>query len=179
MIKQKTMTKKNVLATIEDPSFAVARKKINIFNQAISQPPPAKWIKKHNGVNYLPIDKVEYLLTRFFLKWWPEVRQVQVIANSVVVTLRLYYLHPVDNNMSYADGVGAAPIHTESGASPGDMMKIQAYSVQKAAPSAKAFALKNAAFSIGRIFGTDIARKNTLSEYDLLDDTERFKDLIE
>lgn len=173
------MKKENVLAIIESKEFAVTRKNLNIFNQAISQPPPPKWIKKHNGVEYLPIDKVEYLLTRFFLKWWPEVRQVQIIANSVVVTVRLFYMHPVGNEMRYADGVGAAPIHTDKGHGAGDMMHIQAYSVQKAAPSAKAFAVKNAAFSIGRIFGTDVARKNTISEYDLLDDTERFKNLIE
>ena len=42
------------------------------LNVILSTPPPATWVKQHpfiKGYNYLPIDKVEYLLRRCFKKY--------------------------------------------------------------------------------------------------------------
>lgn len=39
------------------------------FNLLLNQEPPAKWIKKHPYIkdyNYVPIDKVEFLLKKLF-----------------------------------------------------------------------------------------------------------------
>ena len=65
------------------------------------------------GIKYLPIERVEYMLTRIFKKWNVEIRQVQVIANSVVVTIRLYYQDVLSNEMLWQDGIGASPIQTD------------------------------------------------------------------
>ena len=62
------------------------------------------------------IERVEYMLTRIFKKWNVEIRQVQVIANSVVVTIRLYYQDVLSNEMLWQDGIGASPIQTDKGA---------------------------------------------------------------
>lgn len=139
--------------------------------------PPESWIKKHpiaKNVSYIPIDKVEYLLTSIFVQWHVEIRQVQVIANSGVVTIRLHYLDPFSSEMLWQDGVGAAPIHTKSGAKAMDWNEVNADSVMKAVPAAESYAVKDAAEKIGRIFGKDLNRKDLLT-YEKLADSDRFK----
>ena len=46
------------------------------LNLLLNQAPPASWIKKHPYIkdyNYLPIDKIEYLLRRVFKQYKIEV----------------------------------------------------------------------------------------------------------
>ncbi len=61
----------------------------NALMVLLNQDPPKDWIKKHPTTNtaYLPIERVEYLLSRIFTKWWVEVKAVDCIANSVVVSV--------------------------------------------------------------------------------------------
>lgn len=152
--------------------------KENILNVLLNQEPPKEWIKKHPiaGTNYLPIDKIEFLLTKIFIKWNVEIKNVQVIANSAVVTVRLFYLNPISEQMEWQDGIGAAPIHTNKGKGAMDWNEVQADSVMKAVPSAKSFAVKDAAEELGKIFGKDLNRKDTMAYESLLKDEERFKD---
>ena len=58
----------------------------------VNQNPKDTWIKQHpmSKGDYLPIERVEWLLTQIFIDWKVEVKAVQVVANSVVVTIRLY-----------------------------------------------------------------------------------------
>lgn len=63
----------------------------------LNQEPPDKWIRVNkyaNGSRYLAIDKIEYLLTSIFLKWYIEVLEWKVIANSVCVSIRLFTNRP-------------------------------------------------------------------------------------
>ena len=108
----------------------------NALNVLLNAEPPKEWIKEHpmfKKVRYLPIERVEYLLTRIFLKWNVEVKTVQVIANSVVVTIRLYYQDPMSDQMLWQDGVGAAPLQTDKGAGAVDFNAIKSDAVMKAA----------------------------------------------
>ena len=153
----------------------------NDFQILLNQPPPENWIKKHPFVlvedankkkvplDYLPIERVEYLLTRIFREWYPEVREVKLIANSVTVTVRLHIVNPVTGLWQFADGVGAAPLQTEKdkGAIAFDYIKSAA--VQMALPAAKSYAVKDAAESFGKLFGKDLNRK------DIIDYTTNYK----
>jgi hypothetical protein len=76
--------------------------------------------------------------------------------------------------MLWQDGLGAAPIHTKSGAKAMDWNEVNADSVMKAAPAAESYAVKDAAEKIGRIFGKDLNRKDLLT-YEKLSDSEKFK----
>lgn len=117
----------------------------NKLNILLNQPPNPKWIKEHpfaKGVKYIPIEKIEYLLTRLFLKWRIEVKQIQTIANSCVVTVRLHYQNIENNDWSWQDGIGAAPIQTEKNAGAMDWDKVRTDSVMKAAPAAETTPLK-------------------------------------
>lgn len=141
----------------------------NALTVILNQPPPEKWLKPHptakikvDGQNvplpYLPIDKVEFLLTKIYVRHKVEIKSVQVIANSVVVTVRLYVINPVTGIEEWHDGVGATPIQTDSGAGAMDWNKAKSNGVQIAAPSAETYAIKDAAEKFGKIFGRDLGR---------------------
>lgn len=150
------------------------REKENALNVLLNQPPPDVWLKKQNNVIHLPVDKVRYLLTKIFIEWHEEIKSVQVIANSVTVILTLHYLHPITHEYLQMDGIGAAPINTKKEAGAMEWDKVIHDSVHKCVGSAAAFALKNAAKKLGRIFGADLMKDDVIS-YDTLFDPEKFK----
>jgi len=144
--------------------------------------PPKDWVKEHpvfKKVRYLPIERVEYLLTRIFLKWNVEVKVVQVIANSVVTTIRLYYQDPMSDQMLWQDGIGAAPLQTDKGAGAVDFNAIKSDAVMKAAPAAESYAIKDAAEKIGKLFGKDLNRADKIMYDSLLDLVQKERKLEE
>lgn len=141
---------------------------INDFKQDVlvsllNQSPSEKWVLKNNNIPYIPIERVEWLMTKIFRDWSVEVKTVQVIANSVVVSVRVHVKHPLTGAAMYQDGVGAMPMQTDKGASPTDFTAIKNNSVQLAAPAAETFAFKDACEKFGKLFGRDVTRKLQLS----------------
>lgn len=147
----------------------------NDLNILLNEEPPKTWLKEHpmaKGVKYLPIERIEYMLTRIFKKWNVEIRQVQVVANSVVVTVRLYYQDVLSDEMLWQDGIGASPIQTDKGAGAMDWNKTKNDAVMKAAPAAESYAVKDAAEKIGKLFGKDMNRADKIM-YDTLPAVEK------
>lgn len=137
--------------------------KQNELNRLCNAPPKVEWIKQNkyaNNSNYIPVGIVEWLLTSIFGQWRVEVKSIQVIANSVVVAVRLHVFNPITGEWDWQDGVGASPIQTESGAAATDFSKVNTLAVQMAAPAAETYAFKDAAEKFGKIFGKDINRKS-------------------
>lgn len=152
-----------VLADLyNDVEKAAKNTELNIL---LNQPPKKDWIKVNkfaNNTTYIPIEKIEYLLTSIYLKWKVEIKNTSVIANSVVVTIRLHVQDPVSGDWDWQDGIGASPIQTEKGASATDFTKVNTSAVQMAAPAAESYAIKDAAEKLGKIFGKDINRKDVI-----------------
>lgn len=151
--------------------------KQNALTVILNQEPPAQWLKEHpmiRGYKYMPIEKVEYLLTRIFTRWWVEVRKTEIIANSVAVTVRLYVINPLTGETEWQDGIGAAPVQTDKGAGATDWNAVKVDGVQKAAPAAKTYAIKDAAEQFGKVFGRDISRKGSMDYNTLLKKTDKF-----
>ncbi len=147
----------------------------NELNKLLNEEPPKAWLKDHpmaKNVKYIPIERVEYMLTRIFKKWNVEVRQVQVIANSVVVTVRLFYQDVLSNDLLWQDGIGAAPIQTDKGAGAMDWNATKNDAVMKAAPAAESYAVKDAAEKIGKLFGKDMNRADKIM-YNTLPEVKR------
>jgi hypothetical protein len=139
--------------------------KENDLNILLNQEPKKEWIKAHpmaSGVSYIPIEVIEYLLTTIFVVWRVEIKDIQVIANSVVVTIRLHYQAPVTGDMRWTDGIGAAPMQTAKDAAATDFSQIKSDAVMKAAPAAESYAIKDAAEKLGKLFGKDMNRKDAL-----------------
>lgn len=168
----------------------------NALTVLLNQPPPAKWLRNHPTAKikndkaediplpYIPIDKVEYLLTRMFIRWWVDVLNVQCIANSVCVTVRLHVINPISGEEMTNDGVGAVPIQTDKGAGAMDWNKAKSVGVMLAAPAAESFAFKDAAEKFGRIFGKDLGRRDLISYDSIIEKPklstvdQRFMDVI-
>lgn len=137
--------------------------KQNELNRLLNAPPKVEWIKQNkfaNNSNYIPVGIVEWLLTSIFGKWRLEIKSTQVIANSVVVAVRLHVLDPITGEWDWQDGIGASPIQTEKDAAATDFSKVNTLAVQMAAPAAETYAFKDAAEKFGKIFGKDINRKS-------------------
>jgi hypothetical protein len=138
------------------------------FNFLLNQNPPEKWVKKHPYIkdyNYVPIDKVEYLLKKLFKLYKIEVLKTGMLLNAIEVTVRVHYLHPVTNEWMYHDGVGAQELQTQkdTGNLKLDMSNINRGAVTMALPIAKSVAIKDAADHLGKLFGSDLNRKDTLN----------------
>jgi len=155
------------LPTLAELHYAPAEAfKNDALNQLLNQKPPASWVKQHpfaKGVSYLPIDKVEFLLTRIFQQWRVEVLSTAQLFNSVAVTVRLHYLNPVTGTWQYHDGVGAVGVQTNAGASASDLSAIKQDAIMKALPAAKSYAVKDAAENLGAIFGANLNRKDVVT----------------
>lgn len=151
------------------------------FQVLVNQPPKKEWIKDHpiakqkdaNGkevpCQYIPVERIEWLLANIVVRYRKEVRDVKQIANSVVVTVRLHYFDHIHNEWTFHDGVGAAPLQTQSGKGAISWDFIKSNAVQIGAPAAESYALKDAAEQIGKLFGKDLNRKEVIS-YDALVD---------
>ena len=146
--------------------------KRNQLNVLLNQKPNPSWIKTHpmiSGYKYIPIERIEYLLTRIFIKWRTEIKTVQLIGNSVTVSVRLHYIDPVTGEWEWQDGIGASPLQTDKGAGAIDFNQLKNGAVMMAAPAAETFAIKDAADKLGNLFGKDLNRKETIV-YDNLAD---------
>lgn len=148
--------------------------KQNALTVILNQQPPAQWLAEHpmiRGYKYIPIERVEWLLTRIFSKWWVEIKDTKILANSVVITVRLFVINPLTGEEQFQDGIGAAPIQTDKGAGASDWNAVKSDGVQKAAPSAESYAIKDAAEKFGKIFGKDVSRKMNLDYNQMLKQT--------
>jgi hypothetical protein len=135
------------------------------LNVILSTPPPATWVKQHpfiKGYNYLPIDKVEYLLRRCFKKYQIEVIKTAQLFNAIEVTVRVHYLNPATNEIMYHDGVGAQELQTTKGSGNlnMDMSNVNKGAVMMALPIAKSIAIKDACDHFGDLFGANLNRKD-------------------
>lgn len=164
------------------------------FNFLMNQEPPKNWIAKHPYIKvenekgqkvpyeYLPIDKIEYLLRKIFKSYKIEILREGHAFNGVVVTVRVHYLHPVTNEWEFHDGIGASQLQTKSGTSPSDLININNGALSMAYPMAKTLAVKDACDMLGKLFGADLNRRDTLgATMDKPRQTveERYEELLE
>ena len=136
---------------------------------ALNQEPPQEWVKQHPYIkdfNYLPIERVEWLLRTFFkTNYKIEVIKTGTILNAIEVTVRVHYRDIESGDWMYHDGVGAKEIQTTKG-SGGlnlDLSNINRGAVEMALPIAKTIAIKDACDHLGRIFGSDLNRKGQMT----------------
>lgn len=138
------------------------------YNTFISRKPHQKWLKVYEGLSkpnkpylYIPIGIMEQLLTYIYGEWRVEVMNVSMMADAATVTVRLHYKDRfVDNQWKYVDGIGACGFQKDKS---NDQFKdYKLVAAQMAVPSAKTFAIKDAAESLGNIFGANLNRKDVI-----------------
>ena len=139
--------------------------KEDAFMVLMNQQPKDEWVKVHpfiRGYKYLPIERVEFLLKNIFKSYKIEITGQGHSFNGVWVTVRVHYLHPVTGEWLYHDGIGAAQLQTKQGASPADLANINNGALSMAYPMAKTIAIKDACDHFGRLFGSDLNRKDVI-----------------
>lgn len=163
-----------------DTELKIAQNDLNILVNAEPNPgwlkdhPYAKVVKIIDGkkitapAKFIPIERIEWLLTRIFIRWHLEVKSIQLIANSVVVCVRLHYQDVITKEMLWQDGVGAVALQTDSGAGAIEFDKVKSSAVMMAAPAAESYAFKDAAEKIGKFFGKDINRASQIDYTNLI-----------
>jgi hypothetical protein len=154
------------------PAIAFKNDQLNLL---LNQDVPKKWIKFHPtakvkndkgesvALPYIPIDKIEFLLTKIFQDWEVEIIREGVMFQSVYVTIKLMVTDPITGNKKFQYGVGACPVQTDGGKSAADLSAIKSNAVQLALPAAESYAIKDAAEKFGRLFGKDLSRRDTLA----------------
>jgi hypothetical protein len=158
------------LADIMNGSIQSEIKLQNDLNIILNSEPNPAWLKDHPTVKikksgnnlvplkFIPIGIIEYLMTRIFVEWKTEIMSYSLIANSCSVHVRVHYLDPVSGEWKWNDGLGAAPLQTNSGAGATDFMQLKNDAVVKALPAAESYAIKDACEKLGKIFGKDLGR---------------------
>lgn len=141
----------------------------------LNAPPPQAWIQEHpiaKGVKYIPIEIQEFIMSKVFGDWYTEIRDVKLIANSVAVTIRVWYWYAFKPESAgewrWTEGVGAVPLQTDKDFGATDFNHIKSNAVQIGLPAAKSYAFKDAVESLGKIFGKDLNRKHGMDYYNLL-----------
>ena len=77
-------------------------------------------------------------------------------------------MHPVSGEWLFHDGIGASQLQTAKGTSPADLNNINNGALSMAYPVAKTIAIKDAADHFGKLFGSDLNRKDLINyELDL------------
>lgn len=155
------LAKKVNLIDIYQEDRLIEVKKQEDLNIYLDAEIPQSWIKVNkfaNNSNYLPIDKVEWLLRKIFKSFRIEITGQGVAFNGVWVSVRLHYLHPVTNKWEFHDGIGACEMQTAKGQSPADLVNINKNALAMAFPIAKSHAIKDASHHFGNIFGANLNR---------------------
>lgn len=165
-----------------DIEKAVQEDKLKLL---LNQQPPEAWVKVNKFAKdskYLPIDKVEMMLDRIFQFWKVEILKTGQLFNGIEVTVRLHYRSPMDREWYYVDGVGAKELQTkkDTGVLKPDFSNVNPGAVEIALPIAKTQAIKDACHHLGKLFGRDLNRKETIAftgSYVVPEEQIDFKDI--
>lgn len=156
---------------------------VRLLTALLNEPPLNEWVVEHpyikqeitvSGVKqkvpykYIPIGTVEYLLRMVFGQYKIEVTGQGTAFNGVWVTVRVHYVDPITKQWLYHDGIGAAQLQVKQGTSPADLQNINNGAIAMAFPNAKSIAIKDACDHFGRLFGSDLNRKDYV-EYENTD----------
>jgi len=163
-MNNRQMKMMNKLPTLADLHCNIEEAFRNDDLKLLLNQPPGGFVKKHPtiGNDYLPIDKTEMFLDMIFQKWRIEVLREGNMWNSVYVVVRVHYKDPTNGEWQFHDGVGAKDLQMDAGSKSLTMETIKAAAVMMALPTAKSQAIKDACEHLGKLFGRDLNRKDTI-----------------
>ena len=139
------------------------RKAKEQFQKALNQEPNKNEIKENpyaNKAKYLPISFVEMQLDEMFFGLW-QTRNFNhsIVVNEIIGTLELGVYHPVLKDWIWRTGAGSTPIQMSKNSGVTEAEKKIHNTLVKDFPHLKAECLKNAARSLGKMFGRDLNRQ--------------------
>lgn len=167
------MKKNNKLAEVKEMEIDPGKQEklnLEIWTKQFNADPDSDKIKINRMANnsaYLPISHIENLLDKYFFGLWStDDFTWQNIANELVGSITLRVKHPLTGEVITRTGVGSVQIRVNK-----DTGKKVTNALVADIPHLKAECIKNAAKSIGKVFGRDLSRKN--------EDVDEFETLLE
>jgi len=138
------------------------RQDLQGFQKRLNVNPKSNEIKENpyaNKAKYLPISFVEMTLDEMFFGLW-QTRNFShsIVINEIIGTLELGVYHPVLKDWIWRTGAGSTPIQMQKGSGITEVDKKIHNTLVKDFPHLKAECLKNAARSLGKMFGRDLNR---------------------
>lgn len=106
------------------------------------------------------ISHIEMLLDEYFFGLWStENFRWGVVTNEIVGSIDLIVVHPVTGKELKRTGAAAIQIMVNKGSDPMQVNNKKANALDMGFPKLKAECIKNAANSLGKLFGRDLNRK--------------------
>lgn len=181
------MASKNKLAKVETTELDAGKQEkfdLQTWTKQFNNEPDQDMVKINrmaNNAPYLPISHIENLLDKYFFGLWSiDNFQYQTIANELAGSLELRVRHPLTGETIVRTGVGAVQIRINSNS--GEKIKNALVADMG---HLKSECLKNAAKSLGNVFGRNIGRKiEDVDEFEVLlqkkeETKQKDKDLFE
>ncbi len=135
------------------------------------QPPPVGWLKQHPIIKvkkgdkylpytYLPIERVQLLLDKlFFGHWKTEGFKWERHFNEIIGTVQLTFLHPVTHEWITRSGAASIQIMQNKNSKISEFNETKkANALEMGHPKLLSECFKNAAKTIGPLFGRDVSR---------------------
>lgn len=140
-------------------------KEIENFQRNLNAFPPKNSVKVNpmaNNSKYLPIGYVESILDEYFSGIWSvENFKWEVVHNEIVGSIDLKVFHPVIKEWITRTGAASVMAQVKRGAEPTIENKIK-NTLVKDFPHLKAECVKNAAKTLGSIFGRNLNREDDM-----------------
>lgn len=139
------------------------REKLQNFAQRLNSEPNASELRKtpDGKANSLPISFIEMTLDEYFFGLWStENFKWSTIANEIVGSIDLIVLNPVSGMPLKRVGAASIQIMVNKGTDALDVNNKKPNALDMGFPKLKAECTKNAAQSLGKLFGRDINRQH-------------------
>lgn len=152
----------------------------NFHTKLNSNPTPESIDKTPDGkAGTILISHIEMLLDEYFFGLWEtENFKWAVIANEIVGSIDLVFTHPVTNTKYRRVGAASIQIMVDKGTAPLDVNNKKPNALDMGFPKLKTECVKNAANSLGKLFGRDLNRKKS-DNYNPLIKPDRAKKELE
>lgn len=129
----------------------------------VNEDPPKTHLKTNKLVKskplYLPIGRVEQYLDYYFGTLWQVKNfKYQIVVNEIIGDIELHVKHPITGEWIVRAGTGAVMIQQYKGADVTDIGQKIKNTLSKDMGHLKAECVKNAAKSLGKVFGRDLNR---------------------
>lgn len=144
------------------------------FTDLLNIEPRKEDIKTLNGNKYIPIGIIEARLDQFFFgEWWTEKFQFSREFNEMIGSIELVCRHPVTQKEIRRVGTASIQILQKKNT---ELSDFNAHKIKNALeagfPKLKSECIKNAAKSLGNLFGRNLNRDNTANPHGIIKEEE-------
>lgn len=146
---------------VNKDDVSTLKNSVAAFHKKLNDLPSIDMGNNRNGNDYIVISHIEMKLDEIFQGHWStENYKYSQIANEIVGNITLKVLHPITGVWITREGAAAIQIMQDAGKPIDTILQTKKKNaLETGFPKLKAMCLKNAASSLGKLFGRDLNRK--------------------